>query len=388
MMKDKNIKEKLNQEIKLPDQTEQAFHDAYAEIMENKDRHTVKAKRWGTAAAAVMIALACVGGSAYAASKFHLTDRLVQDAAVQDEEAAEKQIQKLSGIDQAVEDLPDALSWVDTDGMQDFDKPLFQVTEFYFDGSVLYIYGEATEAGMDYDFHTDRFIINGEQYPCMFESFAERSKNREENVQQDDIYRYIGYVQLADLLLTDDFTVQLPLNIYPSLNGKHYTDLTEDELEQYQLAGIQTIGFQVKASDQPAKILENEDYETENGYAGLDALFMTPSTLHYMMTYHVTGENAEEEIKKISASCVKITDDQGQVFDMMFNDGNPVGEGTVSDTPVYQDDDGSWYTQKEYYFSGIPYDTQHLTITPYEMDRENDVAGEDMADYTITIEMP
>jgi hypothetical protein len=72
----------------------------------------------------------------------------------------------------------------------------------------------------------------------------------------------------------------------------------------------------------------------------------------------------------------------------MFNDRNPVGEGTPSETQVYQDDDGSWYTQKEYYFSAVSYDTQYLTITPYEMDWENNTAGEDMTDYTIMIELP
>ena len=386
MMRDKNIKQRLDQEIRLPDQTEQALHSAYAEIMGNEEKHVVK--RWGTAAAAVMIALACVGGSVYAASKFHLTDRLIQDAAVQNEQAAESSIQELSDADQVVEDIPEALSWVDTDGLQDFDKPLFKVTESYFDGSVLYIYGEATEAGRDYDFATDRFIINGEQYPCMFESVAERKSHSEADAQQDDIYRYIGYVQLAELNLTDNFKVELPINVYPSLDGKHYSELTDKELGQYKLAGIQTVGFQVEASDQPAKILENMDYETEKGHISLDLLTMTPSTLHYLMTYHVSGENAEEEIKKLSSSCVRITDDQGQVVDTMFNDRNPVGEGTPSETQVYQDDDGSWYTQKEYYFSGISYETQHLTIMPYEMDWENNTAGEDMTDYTITVEIP
>lgn len=396
---------------------------------------------WTKAAACVVVAVFVIGGTAMAATHFHLSD-LIFGNEVPDSEVFEEHVQVAEGIGQQVEsELPEVLSWVDTSGDQDFEEQLLQIQEVYFDGSTLYVYGEATEAGKAYDLYSARFIINGQQYETDFKALAssEHYFQGDDKPEQDapdavkemyevwiskdktDIDRYFGAVQLADLGLSEDFTVELPLSVYRKNEGRiclqsgvngniqreyrsdgefvdnnreflfdldyplRYNNLADEDLSRL---GMQTISFHVSVMDNKAEIVEPQWIDAADGRVWLDTLTIAPSTTYIKFQWYMEGEDAEEKIQELSTAYLEIMDENGNAY-------NGVGVdygGTPTKTAVFEESEGVWYTEKKVYLDVVPMDVQSLTIKAYQTESDEDDVqihvGDELeyASFTVTIE--
>ena len=352
-----------------------------------KDRRPGKYFGWKKAVACVAALVIVVGGSAWAASYFHLSDYLGPDTGA-DTQEIEEHIQIIDPVSQTVEaDLPELLRGFKLDTDTIFMDPLIQIKEVYFDGAELHIYGEPTEAGKAYDLGTSRIFVGGVQYAGEINSVKKRNSEGESSS-----FEYYGRIQLADAQITDDFTVQIPFTVYNLLEGniigapaedgdsvmRQYIDSGEfvDEsggrynllpIEAIQRIGFQTISINVSVTDNAARVAESQNIEIENGIVSVTKLTLSPSTMHICYTWRLTGEDAREKIEALSCSGIDIMDDQGNIYDSMALNG-----GVAIDSEIYQDENGAWCTDKEYFYSGVPMDIASLTIMPYSYkDLEN-----------------
>lgn len=332
---------------------------------------------WSKAAACVLIAAVALSGTAVAATHFHLLDYKEIDKT----RISEEDIDVLTPEDQqASAELPGIHQSVTSE--QDFPEPLMEIREVYFDGAVLYIYGEATEEGKKYCLGSDHALVNGVDYfpglhrlnPVGAYTQVNGETVKIEPSEEDKVPggddQYYGQIQLADAELTEDFTVEL-------IVGAGW----EDE-DKTGMAGFQTITFQVSVDNNKARIIDPQTIAIEDGYVEIEQLLVSPSTTHMRFNWHLGGEGAEEKIRDLSSLYLVLTDDEGKKFE---------GSPTEWETSVYQDEDGMWCTQKDCYFSDIPADTSTLTVHPVSLKLdENDeayAAGEcDYADFTVSFD--
>ena len=432
-----------NEYLKMPQSFSDRVDECVKEQLQLKDQR--RGFRWARAAACAAVAVFIIGGTAMAATHFHLLDLIYGGEATDSEaEAFEAHVEAADDISQKVEpELPEVLSWVDTSGDQDFEEQLLQIKEIYFDGATLYVYGEATEAGKAYDLYSSRFIINGEQYVTDFEALAssqhyfqgddQPAEDAPDAVKEmyeawissdkTDIDRYFGSVQLADLALTEDFTVELPLSVYRKdegrivvvSDGENGTSIQREyrsdgefidndgvllhdsdyplrynnlEDEYFSRIGRQTIAFNVSVTDNKAKIAEPQWIEIEGGRVWVNQLVMAPYTTYMKFQWYMEGEDAEERIRALSTASIKVTDENGNEYQCS----GPGNGATFMETAVYEDTEGVWYTEKQLYISNVPVDVQSLTITAYVTEFDADdlhVRVGDLIDdaaFTVTIE--
>lgn len=336
-MNERDVFEKMNENFDLPEVVDQAMRAAYTRLPESKTGKKTKRKWINVAAVLVLLAVAA-GGTAYAAARFHLPD-LMDPVLVEKESDIPNMIVSVEESDQTVEErLPDALSWVDEDGMTETGEKLFNVTEAYFDGGRLYIYLVSTPEGLGYDLFTDRFIVDGEQYPCRFEA-------------ADGDGEYYGYIDLDPEKADTDVRVEIPLNYY-----------TGGRLE-----GVQTAAFDVLAKDGMVKNAVAGKYEVPGGYADLQVCALSRSVLHVKFIWHLNGDHAEETMEELGKACFDVIDDTGTAHDLMLCSAeSPDGLGMVMESPVIFEN-GEYTAEKEFYCSDIPFDTDYLDICPYEI---------------------
>ena len=357
-MNERDVFEKMNEYFVLPEIVDRAMQSAYAQLPEaGTDKKTKK--KWIKAAAVLVLLTAAAGGTAYAAARFHLPG-LMDPMLVEKESDIPNMIVSVEESDQAVEEsLPDALSWADEGGMNEAGEKLFNVTEAYFDGGRLYVYAASTPEGLGYDLFTDRFIVDGEQYPCRFEA-------------ADGDGEYYGYINLDPEKAGSDIRVEIPLNYY-----------AEGRLE-----GVQTAVFNVSAKDGMVKNASAGKYEVPGGYADLQVCALSRSVLHVKFTWHLSGDRAEEIMEELGKACFDVTDDTGAVHDLMLcSAGSPDGQGMMMDSPVAFEN-GEYTVEKDFYCSGIPFETDHLKILPYEItfDKEGKTGkGKVFEDYGFTV---
>lgn len=373
--------------------------------MYKDNKRTKKSFGWKKAVACVAALVVVVGGSAWAATYFHLSDYLGPNTGV-DTQELEEHIQVIDPVSQKVEaDLPELLRDSKTENDIIFMDPLIQIKEIYFDGAELHLYGELTEAGKAYDLETSRVFVDGVQYVGEISSVKARNSDNEGSPIE-----YYGRVQLADAQITQDFTVQIPLFVYNWLDGNVVGVSAADggtEMRQYMTSGelvdeaggrynllpmeaVQRVGFQtlsinVSVTDNAARVAESQNIDIQDGTVSVTKLTLSPSTMHICYTWRFSGEDAREKIEALSCSAIEIMDNLGNVSNSMDRN-----EGLALESEVYQDENGAWCTDKEYYCTSVPMDIESLTILPYSFkDLENlNLAKDKELDYgnfTVTL---
>lgn len=323
-----------------------------------KDRRPGKYFGWKKAVACVAALVIVVGGSAWAASNFHIGNYLGRDAG-ENPDAAEKYIKVIESSSQAADqgqedaagqgnaqtvesELPEEMQRFLQDSDEIFMEPLIQFKEVYFDGSVLHVYGEATEAGKAYELATSRVYVNGALYAAdvMSDHYYDDTASQ---------YVYHGRVQLTEAQLTEDFSVQIPFEVFGS------PDSLSSRL------GFHIVSVNVSVSDNTALVIEPQTIEIEGGSVDVTEMSLTLSTMHISYTYRFVGDDAQEKSVNLGKSGFSAKDSQGKTYDFMF-DSNEGGRLTVD---AYQDDSGAWCVDQEHYITGVPTDITSLTVTPY-----------------------
>ena len=143
--------------------------------------------------------------SVFAAKHFRLGDYFENDGTAYNE----SYIENIDNRDISVKDgFPEQMKQFEQNSNIVFDEPLFTLTEAYYDGSYLYIYAKATNAGQEYDAITSRIFINGTQYIGDFGRLSGQTET--DGFNQDE---YVGTFAL-DGLESDNSTVEMPLSIY------------------------------------------------------------------------------------------------------------------------------------------------------------------------------
>lgn len=324
-------------------------NESRGDTMMGSNKRPFKAFGWRKAVACAAALVIVIGGSAWAATQFQLEKYLGRDAG-SDAQAVEEHIEVIdetveSGQGQVIEaDLPELLRQFKQDTDEMFMEPLVQLKEVYFDGAVLHVYGEATDAGKDYWLATSRVFVNNEQY------VGEIMRMDNENLEADkyDPDAYHGRIQLSEAQITGDFTVQIPFEVYK-----------RDDISKR--LGFQTVSVKVSVSDNTADVIDVGAIRIENGTVDVTTLTLTPSTMHICYTWRLTGDTAETDIQALADSGFAAKDNLGNTYDSMLDS----NEGGSVTSEVYQDESGAWCTDKEYYITGVPTDITSLTITPY-----------------------
>ncbi len=353
--------------------------------MYKENKRTMKSFGWKKAVACVAALVVVVGGSAWAATNFQLGNYLGRDAGENPDEA-EKYIKVIDsssqendqgqanhqemGEGQTIEsELPGVMPQFLQETDEIFMEPLIQLKEVYFDGSVLHVYGEATEAGKNYELATSRVFVNGTQYAAdvMSDRYYDETKSS---------YVYHGRVQLTDAQLTDDFTVQIPFEVF-SNPGSLSSRL-----------GFHVVSVKVAVTDNAVVVIEPQTIEIDGGSVEVTEMSLTLSTMHICYTYRFIGEDAQEKATALGRSGFAANDSQGKSYDFMFDS----NEGGKLFTDAYLDDLGAWCVDQEYYITGVPTDIVSLTVTPYSFKstEESNIdlnKGEDLhyGDFTIAI---
>lgn len=341
---------------------------------------------WSKAVACVLIAVVALSGTAIAATHFHLLDY----NEINETKVSEEDIDVLTPEDQqASAELPEIHQ--DVVNNQDFPNALLQIKEVYFDGAILYFYAEATDEGKNYELGSDHAVINGVDYYPDFHSAGKIQiypeidgepvdiGQSEEETDEEGEDQYYGQLQLANAELTEDFTVELMVGV-----------TKKDEEDEAGMAGFQTISFQVSVENNPAKIVEPQTIAIEDGIVNVEQLMVAPSTLHIRFTWCLSGEDAQEKIQDLRSLYLVMTDDKGNEYESGMYSAYAPDAGDWQ-TEVYQNEDGMWCTQKEYYFGNIPTDIKTLTIMPVALKEDENyevyVAGEcDYASFTVSLD--
>lgn len=382
-------------------------NESRGDTMMGSNKRPFKAFGWRKAVACAAALVIVIGGSAWAATQFQL-ERYMGNDPGNGAQSVQEHIEIIEEMDQSVEsDLPELLRGFKTDADQIFMEPLVSIKEVYFDGSVLYIYGESTEDGKVYDLGTSRIFVNGVQY------VGELQSTKSYNGTSDNPYAYVGRIQLAEARLTEDFTVQIPFTVYKRFEGnvigvqqtdgevtsefREYIEsgTLKDEngnaynpvaYEDILRLGFQTISFNVSVTDNKARILDDQTVEIDHGRVDISMLTISPSTLHIRYTWRLNGDDARQKAEALSISGMEMKDNIGNSYDSLsYSQG-----GTSLGCEVYQDETGAWCTEKDYYLKGVPMDITSLTITPYaykDIDNLDLSRTEDLAYGSFTLDL-
>lgn len=392
--------------LKTPEHFRQLVQAAVDEQL-NKENvevvHTHSERKWryglGRAAAAVVMVM-IVGTTAFAAAwHFRISDAVP--------EADQAYMETLVSEKQTVSDgFPELLEDCEADNGGVFEEPLVAVTEVYYDGMNLYLYGTATEAGKNYSVYTSRVIVNGKQYLGDF--YRNSGQHSREGFGNDE---YIGWFTL-DGETGDDFTVELPLSIYldydyhsyqfsglgedgKNLPGRdnfvhiydggqysyteknelkgteeviHYDVLNEEERQEIiGRKGEQTITFEV-TRDETVTACENQYVGVTDSVTLTAADIMkTAGGVRMNLKWHLSSEAAEQYDLKDGVSgpqpAYEVTDQDGTVYDSSRIDVNY--QATVEDIGRCNftiNEDGSVDYLNKIFIKNMPQSTESLTI--------------------------
>lgn len=367
-------------------------------------QRTYKKRRFGWTKAIICAGLlvAAIGGSVLAASISRLADYMGDSVS---EKNKENIIIMDTSQQEYSDDLPELLKFAQTSESQQFPEALMEIKEIYFDGALLYIYGNSTEAGKNYELNSDRIVVNGTQYIGGVYSTKGIERNDVPNISE---YEYFGCIQLVQEHFTEDFQVEIPFGVSKRFTGnvvgvgdemREYRDdgqYTDENNERYNIVnvedvqnlGFQTISFTVPASSNEIVSVSDQSIEIEDGSVNLESLTLTPSTAYIKFTWKLSGDGSEEKIKALAASGVEFVDNNGNVYDSFENSGiSP--NGTPLTCEYSQDGEGNWTVEKEYYIEGIPMDINTLEVHPYQftsMTPINNAGYLEYGNFTISIE--
>ena len=329
-----------------------------------------------TAAAAAAIAIIATT-SVFAAKHFRLGDYFDSSTDTYNE----SYIETIDNRDVSVKDgFPEQMKQFEQNSAKVFDEPLFTLTEAYYDGSYLYIYAKATDAGQEYDAITSRILINGTQYIGDFGRLLGQTEI--EGFSQDE---YVGTFEL-DGLETDNFTGEMPLSIYLASEETSVTEtsaLTENDSADSNTApalirqGQQTVSFNITASDRVLSYADQQTTVNSDITVDVSDLKRTELGVRLNLTWHLDASAAEkylydfeytdeenDNLSGYSKPDYQVTDDKGTNYG-----NNQIHINQIQSTPedidpvlVIKNDDGGADCISKIFISDVPDDAKQLTL--------------------------
>ena len=327
------------------------------------------------AAAAAIAVIATT--SVFAAKHFRLSDYFESSTAAYNESYMES----IDNRDISVKDgFPEQMKQFEQNSSKVFDELLFTLTEAYYDGSYLYIYAKATDAGQEYDAITSRIFINGTQYIGDFGRLLGQTET--DGFNQDE---YVGAFAL-DGLESDNFTVEMPLSIYLASEETSVTEtsaVTENDSADDTAApalirqGQQTVSFKVTAADRVLSYTDQQVTVNSDVTADISDLKRTERGIRLNLTWHLDASAAEkylcdfeytdeenESLSGYSKPDYQVTDDKGTNYS---NDQIHINQ--IQSTPedidpvlVIRNEDGSTDCISKIFISDVPENAQQMTI--------------------------
>ena len=315
--------------------------------MNKYKRSKVRARQRLVKAAVAVLAICMVaGGGAWAARQYQLSKTIERDLGP-NEVAVDEKIQIVEEKQTVSAELPEGLNEYFPELESELVKDEWvTIKEAYFDGSTLYIYGEATDYGEQLVqkgyVGADHIYINGKlQIGGMY------AQNPNSILEFEDAKNTIFYseMQLADMMLTEDFTVEILFFAYPE---------GEERM-------ISNVSFDVEVEDTSNSIDTNR-VELDGGYVDVHACSISDTTTYLKYSYYFSGDEAEERIKYLCHSFILLNDNLGNEADLALDSNSP--NGIHMPFPA-QTEDGSWYVTHEFYLKGISTEASELKIIPY-----------------------
>ena len=327
------------------------------------------------AAAAAIAVIATT--SVFAAKHFRLGHYFENDGTSYNE----SYIENIDNRSISVKDgFPEQMKQFEQNSSKVFDEPLFTLTEAYYDGSYLYIYAKATDAGQKYDAITSRIFINSTQYIGDFGRLSGQTET--DGFSQDE---YVGTFAL-DGLESDNFTVEMPLSIYLASEETSVTEtsaVTENDSADDTAApalirqGQQTVSFKVTAADRVLTYADQQIAVNSDVTADITDLKRTERGIRLNLTWHLDASAAEkylydfeytdeekESLSGYSKPDYQVTDDRGTNYG---NDQIHINQ--IQSTPedidpvlVTRNEDGSADCISKIFISDVPEDAKQLTL--------------------------
>ena len=301
------LTEGWNKEVEIPGVVQERVMDTLQNIKNQIDKPTqeekqkgcgrnrnVGKKRW-MKCAVVMAATLAVGTGVFAAGQFRLIDLFPKKMA--SPEAQELIDTELEVIVTGQEHMPNAYVEENTEDIFrgrpiiSDNSSLLNIKEVQYDGSSLYIYGEPTENGKQYELNSDRLYINDQEYGPV-------STSNLKDVTGENGYTF--EVDLSALHLEEDFEVTLPLSVYEGETRYQNQELT----------------FMVSA-EAPVQNVEDQIFEQDGYSISVENIEITTNVVKFAVRYTISPEKKKEldEQGKGLASLVKISGDEtGHAF--------------------------------------------------------------------------
>lgn len=293
------------------------------------------------------------------------------------------------------------LTGLECENMQVFEEPLLKLTEIYYDGMNLYLYGVATKAGEKYEAYTSRVVVNGKQYLGELTRTAGQSSRN--GFSEDE---YIGWF-ILDGAVGEQFTAEMPMSIYPrydeesyqvsglGADGKNlpgrtnyihihdkgqyshternavkgtknvtrYDVLTQEEWEQITgKKGQQTLTFEVSRD---ASVVECEDQyvEVSDGITlSASDIIKTAAGIRMNVNWHLSPEAAVAYEERL---LYQVSDDKGNVYkdDQIRMDYQAtvedIGNGGAN---IVENEDGTIDYMNKLFIKNMPQDVTSMTI--------------------------
>lgn len=296
------LTEGWNKEVEIPGVVQERVMDTLQNIKNQIDKpiqkenqkgsgrnRNVGKKRW-MKYAIVMAATLAVGTGVFAAGQFRLTDLFPK-------KMSSPEAQKLIDTEPEVivagqEHMPSAYVEEKTEDIFrgrpiiSDNSSLLNIKEVQYDGSSLYIYGEPTENGKQYELNSDRLYINNQEYGPVSTSNLKEVTGEE---------GYTFEVNLSSLDLEEDFEVTLPLSVYEGENRYQNQELT----------------FMVSV-EAPVQAVDNQMFEQDGYSISVENIEITTNVVKFAVRYTISPEKKQEleEQGKALNSLVKISGDE------------------------------------------------------------------------------
>lgn len=400
------VQAKVNEQLNEGEQTVKNQQQVQQEKTELRSVVRSRRFRWGRVVAVVVVTVLAVGTTAFAAWNYRLSNVVPQ--------GKENYVETMESENITVENgYLDTLEEFEMPSPEAFNQPLLKLTEIYYDGVNLYLYGVATEEGKDYNVGTSRVIINGKQY--IGDLHRTSGQGSMDGFNQDE---YIGVFNL-DGEVGNNFTVELPLSIYINLDasyvysdigpdgeatgenhlihinneGKytytiedsftgelntfHYDILTDEEKEALTgKKGEQTISFDVTADNRVISCEDQYQDLSEDVSVSATNIKKTAAGIRMNLKWHLSSEAAEQYADGyhntmpnsagvyLDTPVYRVTDNQGTVYDANQIDLNY--QATIEDIErpecVIENDDGSVDCYSKILIRDMPQDVTAMTI--------------------------
>ena len=248
-------------------------------------------KRW-MKYAVVMAATLAVGTGVLAAGQFRLTELFPKKMA--SPEAQELIDTELEVTVTGQEHMPNAYVEENTEDIFrgrpiiSDNSSLLNIKEVQYDGSSLYIYGEPTENGKQYELNSDRLYINDQEYGPV-------GTTNLKDVTGEEGYTF--EVNLSALDLEEEFEVTLPLSVYEGETRYQNQELT----------------FRVSA-EAPVQEVGNQIFKQDGYSISVENIEITTNVVKFAVRYTISPEKKQEldkQGKALNSLVKKVGDEIG-----------------------------------------------------------------------------